>query len=222
MLREPKLGARAPSTVRSRSTEVVIDSFLEEEGFIGSAGEFARSVMEESGLTRAGKTRVASVKLARARELLRHRLARLCVECVYAPEGDGREIVRVPADACEVCAGSRNQRAGVLAGRAMCDAGVRRLLVLGGTPKTHSSLRNVLKPSGVEVRCIDGRDGVRPVATVDADLTWGDVLVIWASTPLPHKVSQLYTARAAGRLRAITIPHRGVEALCKGLVRLLR
>src|SRR5438105_4604333 len=112
MLREPKLVAHAPSTVRSRGPEIVIASFLEEEGFVGSAGGFARAVMEESGLTRAGKIRMAPVKLARARELLRNRLARLCVECSYAPEGAGREIVRVPADACEVCAGSRNQRAG--------------------------------------------------------------------------------------------------------------
>jgi hypothetical protein len=131
----------------------------------------------------------------------------------------GRDLVEVLEPQCEVCAGSNNRRAGYAARRALQMAGARHLLVVGGSRTTHAALRASLEDEAIEVRCIDGTAGARPAPTVDADLDWADLLIVWASTPLPHKVSQPYTSRARGRVPMITVPRRGVEAVCHALVR---
>jgi len=66
---------------------------------------------------------------------------------------------------------------------------------------THAALVESLSSPGLELRWIDGKQGSRASATVEADLDWADVLVMWATTPLPHKVSVPYISRAAERVR---------------------
>jgi hypothetical protein len=102
----------------------------------------------------------------------------------------------------------------------MLAAGYRRLLVVGGTRATHAALVDSLGSNDLEIRCVDGKQGSRSSFTVEADLDWADVLVIWATTPLPHRVSRAYTSRATRRLPWITVARRGVEAMCDELVRL--
>ena len=94
------------------------------------------------------------------------------------------------------------------------------MLVLGGTPTTHAALIEALASDDLQVRCIDGKQGSRPTPTVAADLDWADVMVVWATTPLPHKVSRPYTSRANSHVPWITVARRGVEAVCDELVRL--
>ena len=188
-------------------------------GFVGTAEERARAVLEEAGLTRPGKTRIAASKEARVLDLLGSRLARLCGHTGCAAGARGREAVRVPKTACEMCGGSSTRRASGLAGEALRREGVRRVLVLGGSPATQRALTDALENEGLTVRCVDGTAGARPAATVAADLAWAQVLVVWASTPLAHKVSQPYTSQAPRDLRVITVPRRGVEAVCLALAR---
>ena len=200
--------------------DVDIQRFLEAEGFVGDSVHRARAVLEASGLTRPTKRRLASTKVERAREVLRSQLIRVCHRKACRDVDNPREPVFVPSASCELCGGSANRRAGDLARQAMLAAGYRRLLVVGGTPATHAGLVESLGSEVLEIRCIDGTQGTRPLFTVEADLNWADVLVIWATTPLPHKVSRPYTSRAPGRLPWITVARRGVEAVCDELVRL--
>ena len=200
------------------SADVAIADILQAEGFTGPAADRARAVLEEAGLTRSGKRRIAVSKLEHAREVLHAALARLCGSpaCDYAAQG--REIVQVPASDCKACEGSRNMRAGRRAAGALCEQGVSRLLVLGGSPATQGTLRRVLG-EGIEVRCIDGDAGTRRPARVAADLEWAQVLVVWGSTHLPHKVSRQYTESVPAGLRVVMVARRGVEAVCLELAR---
>jgi hypothetical protein len=198
---------------------VAIAVFLADEGFTGSAAVRARAILEAAQLTRPGKVRLSKGKLPRARKLLSERLVRSCQRSTCLAANDRRETVHVRSTECEICGGSANRRAGELAREAMLLAGCCRLLVVGGTRTTQADLIESLG-ADIEVRWIDGQQAARAAPTVEADLAWADVLVVWASTPLPHKVSLPYTSRARGRLPWITVARRSVAAVCTELVRL--
>jgi hypothetical protein len=200
--------------------DIAIEGFLADEGFLDEAAARARAILEAAGLTRVGKRRIAVNKLNAARTVLQSRLLRICHRAACRQPEDARERVVVLPRACQVCGGSTNRRAGELARQALLDAGYRRILVVGGTRTTHADLRGSLADGDLEVRCVDGSQSTRPLPTVEADLDWADVLVIWATTPLPHKLSLRYTSRAPGRLPCITVARRGVAALCNELKRL--
>jgi hypothetical protein len=202
------------------AADIAIADLLENEGFTGPAAIRARAVLEEAGLTRPGKVRIAVSKVDRAGEILSDRLARWCGNRACADAAQGREIVHVPASDCEACEGSRNRSAGRMAARALRAQGVSRVLVLGGSPATQETLRRVLG-EGFEVRCIDGTNGTRPQKRVWADLDWAEIMVIWGSTYLPHKVSRQYTEHVPLGLRVVQVGRRGVEAVCQELGRQL-
>jgi hypothetical protein len=198
---------------------VDIQRLLSDEGYHGEAAFRARTTLEAEGLTRPGKRRLHVSKLEVARDTLRARLLRVCHRTACRDVRDPRGHVSVSTEYCQVCGGSANRRAGELASQALLDAGFRRVLVLGGLTTTRAALGEALAGSEVDVRCVDGTQGVRPLPTVEADLAWADVMVIWATTPLPHKVSARYTTRARGQVPCVTVPRRGVEALCDALIR---
>lgn len=203
------------------SEDIGIQTFLQDEGFEGEAGLTARAVLESTGFTRPGKKRIALSKLPEARSTLHQALVRVCGAQTCIPINDGRAVVRVASSACEICGGSRNGQAGRLAMQAMLDNNLRHLLVLGGSRETRAELGRLLH--GIEVRSIDGTAGTRASPTVEADLNWADLLMIWAGTPLPHKVSKPYTDGARRlRLTMITVPRHGVEALCLEILRHLQ
>jgi hypothetical protein len=211
--------ARATGSAQATHRDVDIQRFLSEEGYLGEAAFRARSTLEAEGLTRPGKRRLDVSKLGRARDTLRARLVRVCHRSACRDVGDPRARVSVSTQHCQVCGGSANRRAGELAGQALLDAGYRRLLVLGGMTSTRAALVEAVASSELQVRSIDGTQGVRALPTVEADLAWADVMVIWATTPLPHKVSARYTTRARGQVPCVTVARRGVEALCSALIR---
>lgn len=202
-----------------RSSDVAIADLLREEGFSGSAAARARAVLEEAGLTHAGKSRLAVEKLERARALLRGRLMPLCAACAGLADPAGREVVEARAVDCALCRGSANRRAGLAAQQALRRARRGHVLVLGGSPSTQAALQEHLAGPGVEVRSITGTQGPRPRASVEADVAWADFVLVWASTPLPHKVSVPYTDRAREtRVPLVTVARRGVEAVCQAIV----
>ena len=191
-----------------------IDRFLADEGFGGSSAAIGRLALEEAGVTRPGKTGFASVKLERAREALAATLARVCdrPQCRELLPDDGRRIVDVERPACEVCGGSNNQGAIRRMTAACRTARVRRVLVVGGTPNQWESLAGLVAGQALELRFVDGTG--RSVTQRDAlqDCAWADLVIVWAPTPLAHRVSQLYASDVCIADR-VDVHRRGIEAL---------
>lgn len=142
---------------------------------------------------------------------------RRCTECILLPVPAGVRVVEASTDApCDACGSSVNKRSALALIGAFHARGLRRLLVVGGGPGTAEELRQLLAGE-VEVRIVDG-EGHRNATKADADLRWADVVAVWSSTILSHKVSKLYTdQRAAFREKLVTVPRRGVAALCRAV-----
>ncbi|WP_437877559.1 hypothetical protein [Sorangium sp. So ce513] len=139
---------------------------------------------------------------------------RRCAECAKLPVKAGVRVVEAGPDAvCDMCGSSANKRAALAMIEAFRARGLRRLLVVGGGPGTAEDLRQLLAGE-VDIRIVDG-EGHRNAAKAEADLRWADVVAVWSSTILSHKVSKLYTDRRdAFRDKLVTVPRRGVAALC--------
>ncbi|WP_437652393.1 hypothetical protein [Sorangium sp. So ce1182] len=141
-------------------------------------------------------------------------IERRCAECMKLPARAAVRVVEVGTDAvCDMCGSSANKRAALAMIEAFRARGLRRLLVVGGGPGTAEDLRQLLSGE-VDIRIVDG-EGHRNATKADADLRWADVVAVWSSTILSHKVSKLYTdQRATFREKLVTVPRRGVAALC--------
>ncbi|MGE5595151.1 MAG: hypothetical protein ACM3S1_03840, partial [Hyphomicrobiales bacterium] len=168
---------------------VTIDDFLASEGFLPEARAAARAVLEEGGITNPRKKNLSREKLARASALLAERVVRVCSDECRAVAGtrDGMPVLASDAAHCDICAGSGDRRAAGVMAEACERAGLRRLLILGGTATKHRELSSLLEGSGVELRLVDGVERQRTKKDAIADLRWTELLVVWASTPLPHK-----------------------------------
>lgn len=140
-----------------------------------------------------------------------------CEECSRYPTASGAKLIPANAGAaCAICHGSVNKRAAMDLVEAFRARGLRRLLVVGGGPGTAEDLHALLDGE-IEVRIVDG-EAHRNATQADSELRWADVVAVWSSTILPHKVSKLYTDhRAELRGKLVTVPRRGVAALCKSV-----
>lgn len=198
------------------SADKDIDGWLGERGISPSESRArARAVLEEAGLTRPGKTRISEPKLPRAEQLLAARFYRVCAaeSCQQAARASGREPLRVePRGHCEHCGGSNNRRAEVAFLEACQRHGVRRVVVVGGSPAVREELEDKLG-HGVELRMVDGTER-RTAAQAQSDLAWGDLVLIWGATELHHKVSSHYTQPGTPhRPKVVHVVRRGVAAL---------
>ncbi|MFL6041899.1 MAG: hypothetical protein ACJ740_10905, partial [Gaiellales bacterium] len=123
--------------------DTAIAEFLMGEGFVSPASaDAARAVLEEAGLTRPGKTRMADEKLDRARDALTLAVIRHCADpaCITAATDDGRRSLETDKPHCAICSGSNNTRALRRMAAACGSAGVRRMLVVGGRPPMWSEM----------------------------------------------------------------------------------
>jgi hypothetical protein len=183
----------------------------------------ARTTLEASGLTRPGKTGISSTKEQRARNALRAALASYCgqARCQVLLDGEDRRPIVVARRACEVCGGSNNQRAVREMIGACRDAGVDRMLVVGGTPRLADALEAELAHSSLELRVVIGTESEPNQREAMEDCRWADVVVVWAPTPLPHKVSRLYTSELC-QSDLVEVHRRGIEALAHAVTDHLR
>jgi hypothetical protein len=202
---------------------VDIDRFLQVEGFDTPAGAArARAVLEDGGLTRAGKLAMSAEKQPAARTLIAARLLKFCGDDGCSSRAaDGRAPVRVAAACCEVCGGSNNRRAALALAARLKEQDISRLLIVGGTPTLHGELDQLLVPHGIKLRYVDAATGSHSARDAAPDLQWAQVAVIWGASPLPHKVSRLYTADPPPHLRVVKFARRGIEAMCKEVLRSL-
>ena len=199
------------------SDALALTKLLKEAGFdTDEAQARAIGVLVDHKLTRPGKENIAAEKRPAVLELLASTLYRTCGHPDCRPEG-GREPVRVQLAACEACGGSANRRAAWATAALLRDRGVRRVLVVGGTPTLHGELGALFAGQGLTFTFVDGADGTYTAKDAANHLRWAQVAVVWGSTPLPHKVSKLYTDDPPANVRVIQVSRRGIEAVCQEL-----
>lgn len=199
-------------------TDVAIAEFFASLGLGSADAERARSLLEAQGITNPRKSRISEEKLDRARDAIDARFARFCPACAQRTDAGGREVVLVPASACARCGGSRNDRALIEMVEACESAGLRRLIVVGGSPDVRREFGSL--GGGLELRLIDGTERRTRVEAL-RDLEWADLVVIGGSSELGHKVSNLYTG-ATSPTPVVTAARRGVEAIAGEVVEHLR
>lgn len=187
--------------------DLPIAKLLAELGFQTDAAQAAaRAVLEEAGVTRAGKTRIAEWKRAEAEEALAGRVVLLCPACRAA--GLGGDLVEPleagVGDRCAVCGGSANRR-GARAFAAACTAsGLHRVIVVGGSPDIRRELPALLPE--LDLRTVDGTVA-RPGRDVQRELDGCDLVVLLGSTELNHTVSATWAGP-----KTIATSTRGIGA----------
>ncbi len=199
-------------------SDLPIGDFLASLGLTGALAERGRAVLEAEGITNPRKSRLSEAKLERARAAIDARFARLCVSCAARTDAGGREIVTVATAACTRCGGSRNERALDELAEACESAGLRRLVLVGGSPDLRRELGAL--DGTLELRLIDGT-ARRTGSEAQRDLDWSDLVLIAGSSELAHKVSNLYT-KAGSATPVVTVPRRGVEAIAAAVVEHVR
>lgn len=151
--------------------------------------------------------------------LLSERFLVTCGAPDCARDAAGREVVAAgDPHRCHVCGGSANRRAVLRAAQTFARHGVTRVVVVGGSPAVHEELQK-LKPPEWSLRLVDGTQR-RTGDLAKADLKWAQLVIVWGSSELDHKVSTLYMGQrdpAAGAV--ITVNRRGIAALLEAAVR---
>jgi len=201
-------------------TDTSIADFLRAEGFLRpDSAAAARATLEAGGLTRPGKSRMADEKLDRARDTIGHAIVRHCADavCIEAVADDGRMAVETDKPHCSICSGSNNTRALRRMAASCATAGVQRVLIVGGRPPMWQEMDRTVG-STLSFRFVDGTSKLPNGSDALRDCAWADLLVIWAPTPLPHKVSGLYRPEVCGVARRVTVHRRGIEALAMEVV----
>lgn len=200
---------------------VEIGSLLAELGYgHRKATKAARAALYEVGLTHPGKTAMSGEKRDRVVEELRRRFVLLCAQGACRSEYEerarggqvaaGRKVL--PASEphhCEVCGGSNNTRSTQRMLRLLEARGIQRIIVVGGSPASRSELEALLGRS-IRLRLVSGTER-RTREEAHRDLDWAQLVVVWGSTQLDHKVSNLYAKAGAGRV--ILVRRRGIAAL---------
>ena len=208
--------------------DIAIDNML--AGFGIAHGEFqkARVALFEEGVIRrrpdranidANKTDLARTVLAES--FLWHCNNGECRQAAREEFDDAGSseadcfLLLVEQSVCEMCGGSPGARSLERMGAALDAAGQSRILVVGGTERKERELRQK-SPAGVDWRFVDGKVA-REDRYYQPHRDWADIIVIWQSTPLDHRVSAHFDGK--GDARVITVRRRGVAALAGEVVR---
>lgn len=201
------------------SGDIEIEAWLAAQGFEGERIAEARGVLEEVHLTRPGKTRMSAEKQPRAVTALRERYAIHCQSsaCIAFSKSSGRVLVSVAnRQLCAHCGGSENARAA----KDLEASGIRRLVVVGGSPATREELQRLLGDR-IELRLVDGTHH-RVAERARADLEWADRVLLWGATELHHKVSKQYADVSATKSKVVHVPRRGIAQLLEGVLESVR
>jgi hypothetical protein len=207
------------------SADVETDVWLASIGFgPGPARTAARAALEEAQLTRPSKARMSAQKLERATAQLLARFSLHCSSpaCGEAARRSGRQALPAATKSlCPHCGGSDNARAAQDLMTACASAGVRHLLVVGGSPSVREELHAALG-TALELRTVDGTER-RTQERARSDLEWADLVLLWGATELDHKVSTHYAHPPAGqRGKLVHVARRGIAALLTAAVEHIR
>ena len=194
-------------------TDIAIAEMLHEFGIADPGSrETARAALIGGGLiANAKKVNILAAKSERARALLGESFQWHCNDgdCrSAAAQGRARPLL-VDKTACSFCGGSKDRAALAGMARAMAKAKKRHILVVGGTDAKERELKEKAPP-GIEWRVIEGKTG-RPSRYYRDHRAWADLVVIWGSTELNHKVSTHFDGK--GDTSVITVRRRGIATL---------
>ena len=181
------------------------------------AQKAAQDALVEAGVISARRNRanIADSKTERARAVLEQAFLWRCRngDCKREASGVGEPALLVEQAACSVCGGSQDGSALRRMAAAASAANVSRILVAGGTEAKWHSIR-ARSPNSVEWRFIDGTRS-RDDRYFRSDRYWAQIIVLWSSTPLDHRVSSHFDGKGDGRV--ITVTKRGIAALADGI-----
>ncbi len=163
---------------------------------------------------------IRQVDHAVVEQLVTQRIRRTCAHpvCEQVTAQDDRVALRVDDDSeCEVCHGSAERRWFTRMVQECGWAGVKRLLVIGGTPESHDKLRALSQGQPIEIRLVPADEPVQP-ARVEGRVEGCDLLILWSRQVVDEAVSESYAqfARASGRL---VVPVLGVQSRVDNLAR---
>lgn len=165
---------------------------------------------------------IASTRLDNA--ALGASLQAVCLDatCREVAALDGKVAVEVSPTRCAICHNSDNRRAWLRMARA-CVRGTRtRLLIIGGAEDSHAAINNLLSITPeLDVKLVDGTSH-QPRQRAKDRVRGADLVVLWSSTQLDHKVSDVYKTEAdadPGALRvAVREGGRGIKALAEAVL----
>jgi predicted metal-dependent phosphoesterase TrpH len=213
----------------AREEALEIGELLVELGYgHRKASKAARAALCDAGLTHPGKSAISSAKREMVAEALRARFVLLCgqKECrsEYKDRSRGGEALAgrkvlpsLEARHCEVCGGSNNARSAQRMLRLLEAQGIRRIIVVGGSPASREELLALMKGK-VSLRLVSGTDR-RTREEAQRDLEWAELVVVWGATQLDHKVSNLYARHGPGGAPVILVRRRGIAALSDEITR---
>ena len=117
----------------------------------------------------------------------------------------GRPPLLVDQASCAVCGGSSDLGPLTRMAAAMAKAGLSRILIVGGTVAKWRSMR---EETGVEWRFVDGTAAPHE-RSLRSQRRRADITVIWASTPLKHRVSKHFRSQGRPSEHRRPARHRG-------------
>lgn len=164
------------------------------------------------GLIRA----IRQVDAAALTKMISGRVTRTCAHplCDEIARLDDRVRVRVDdASRCEICQDSPDRRWFARLVRECARAGVRRLLVIGGSDATQRVLRELAQGQPLDLRLVADAEPA-PAARVRGRVEGCDVLVLWSGTLVAPDLSAPYeaAAEAEGRPVVRVLGDRGTVA----------
>ena len=184
------------------------------------AQKSAREALSRAGIisSRPNRTNIASEKVDRARGTLESAFLWHCRNGDCRRQAEASRSLLVDQAHCTICGGSKDRNSLAAMASALNVAKVSKVLVVGGTEAKTREIREK-SPSGIEWRFVDGTRSkddryFRPARR------WADIIVIWGSTVLDHRVSSHFEAK--GDARVITVTRRSIGALAEAVVEHLK
>ena len=185
------------------------------------AQQAARAALAEAGvISRPNRTNIAAHKAPRAREALADAFLWHCGsgDCRKKAAARGEPLLLVEKPHCRLCGGSSDRAALKDLAREMAAARISRVLVVGGTDTKSREIREA-SPPGIEWRFVDGQTA-RHERYYRSGRNWAEVIALWGSTPLGHKVSSHFDGK--GDSRTVTVRRRSIAALAGEIASHLR
>ncbi|MSP71086.1 MAG: hypothetical protein EXR76_02640 [Myxococcales bacterium] len=152
--------------------------------------------------------------------LFTERVTRVCVDpiCNQVAEGNDCIVLRVDSERdCGVCLGSPDRRWFHRMVQECDRAGVRRLLIVGGTEACHEVLRVLGQTSRLDLRLVMANEECVP-ARVQGRVESCDVVVLFGPTLAPAEMTEMYAA-AAQKERRVTASVPGGRSTVATLAR---